>query len=138
MIGKQVGNSLLPGQHVYGDLVYAKSQKGNEYWKLKSAKIPEGVQRPADSPIQATAQQATGQQPVNMSAQMPDWFQPWANTIKETHKMVKDLHGGEETPPPVAEEPAAEPEKPTIMNGEPLPAEEVEEIEGMFAPEVDA
>jgi len=92
-IGKQVPNTLTPGEQVYGDLMYAKSQRGTEYWKFKSAQVPEGVTRPASSPAQAVAQQATGRQ-VDMSATQPDWFQPWANMILDTYKMVKELHGG--------------------------------------------
>lgn len=94
-IGKQVGNHLNAGEHVYGDLMYAKSQKGTEYWKFKSVKVPDDVQRPADSPAQAQAQQATGSQPAaNMSAQMPEWFMPVANQIdyifREMRKMDAD------------------------------------------------
>ena len=95
-IGKQVGNHLNAGEHVYGDLMYAKSQKGTEYWKFKSAKVPDDVQRPADSPAQAQAQQATGSQPApNLSASMPEWFMPVANQIdyifREMRKMDADL-----------------------------------------------
>ena len=75
-IGKQEGNTLNPGEYVYGDLMYAKSQKGTEYWKFKSQQVPEGVQRPASTPAQAQAQQATGTPQPNMSAQMPEWFMP--------------------------------------------------------------
>lgn len=89
MIGKQVGNTLTPGQHVYGDLMYAKSQKGTEYWKFKSAQVPEGVQRPADSPAQATAQAATRQ--VDMSAEMPDWFKPIANQIDYIFREMRKM-----------------------------------------------
>lgn len=101
-IGKQVGASLTPGQHVYGDLLKAKSQKGTDFWKFKSAKVPEGVPVPADTPAQAVAQQATGQ---NISEQAPAWFTPFANQMSAIEKMVKDLHGGYETDAvPVVEE----------------------------------
>lgn len=102
-IGKQVRDdgqpALSPGQHVYGDLMYAKSQKGTEYWKFKSAKVPEGVVRPAESPAQVAAQQATGSQPTNMSGEMPDWFKPVANQIdyiaRELRKMDADAPAAE-------------------------------------------
>ena len=117
-IGKQVPNTLTPGEQIYGDLMYAKSQKGTEYGKFKSAKVPEGVTRPASSPAQAQAQQATGQQPVNMSAQMPDWFQPWANILTDLHKWTKKMDGEDITEP----EPA-KPAEPTT----PEPATPVDE-----------
>ncbi len=98
-IGKQVPNTLTPGEQVYGDLMYAKSQKGTEYWKFKSAKVPDDVPRPASSPAQATAQQAT--RPVDMSATQPDWFQPWANVLIDLQKDMKLLKGDE----PLAEHP---------------------------------
>lgn len=102
-IGKQVGNSITPGESIYGDLMKATSQKGTNYWKFKSAKIPEGVTRPASTPAQHQAQQATGH--VDMSATMPAWFQPWANMIHDTYKMTKDLHGGLVKGAAVKEEP---------------------------------
>lgn len=83
-IGKQVGNPLTPGQYVYGDLTYAKSQKGTEYWKFKSQQVPEGVQRPADGAAPA--------QPVsNMSAAMPDWFLPVNNQIRYIYDQMKKM-----------------------------------------------
>lgn len=88
-ISKQVPNTLSPGQHVYGDLMKATSQKGTQYWKLKSSQVPEGVTRPVDSVVQAT--------PVDMGATQPDWFKPWGNLLTEVHKMLKDLHGSETT-----------------------------------------
>lgn len=106
MIGKQVGNDLYPGQHVYGDLTYAKSQKGNEYWKFRSAKIPEGVQRPADSPTQATAQAAIGVSTTgasNVSDTVPGWFQVYGNMIEFIYKEMRAIsetpnHNAGETP----------------------------------------
>lgn len=85
MIGKQEREdgqpALTPGQHVYGDLTYAKSQKGNEYWKFKSAKVPDGVQWPQDS----------SPAPVSdIGGQMPGWFVPVANQINEIHKMLQE------------------------------------------------
>lgn len=138
MIGKQVRDDgvapLVPGQHVYGDLMYAKSQKGNEYWKLKSAQVPEGVQRPADSPAQAQAQHATGTQP-NLSAQMPDWFMPVANQIdyifREMKKMDADQPGNGQ-PEPV------EPQHVEHVGGEPLDEETQKTLDDIFgAPEPD-
>lgn len=91
-IGRQTDNPLTPGTHVYGDLLYAKSQKGTEYWKFKSQQVPEDVTRPADTPAQATAQQATGTQPVsNMSAAMPDWFLPINNMIKYIYEQMRAM-----------------------------------------------
>ena len=89
-IGKQVGNSLHPGKHVYGDLKYAKSQKGNEYWKFDGQKVPEGVQRPADTPAQATAQQATsaegyGEQWAEKNGAVPDWAKPMYNMVEHIY-----------------------------------------------------
>ncbi len=134
MIGKQVGNTLTPGEHVYGNLMYAKSQKGNEYWKFKSEKVPEGTVRPADTPAQAVAQQATG---VDMSAKMPDWFQVWANVIQDTHKMVKELHGGF-----AEDEPKEEPKETKGVEqiaGDPVDEETKDMLDGIFGePEVDA
>jgi len=108
-IGKQVGNSLNPGEHVYGDLMKAQSQKGTNYWKFKSSKVPEGVTRPANSPAQATAQAATGQQPVDMSATQPDWFRPWGNMIEFIYKEMKAMSTSDE--PDVVTTPAPEPAK---------------------------
>lgn len=94
-IGKQVGNTITPGESIYGDLMKATSQKGTNYWKFKSAKIPEGVTRPASTPAQHQAQQATGH--VDMSATMPAWFQPWANVLETIYRDVKALKGEETT-----------------------------------------
>lgn len=101
-IGKQVGNELTPGMNIYGDLMIATSQKGTSYYKFKSAQIPEGVQRPADTP----------NQPVNMSSgAQPEWFQMYANMITDIYKMVKDLHGGLEKGAAVKEVPEVEQEE---------------------------
>lgn len=89
-IGKQVGNPLVAGQHVYGDLMYAKSQKGTEYWKFKGALVPEGVQRPADTPAQAQAQEATGGQ-TDISSGMPGWFMPVANQIDYIFRQMREM-----------------------------------------------
>ena len=103
MIGKQVRDdgqpALTPGQHVYGNLMYAKSQKGNEYWKFKSEQVPEGVQRPADTPAQAQAQQATGGAQgyadnwaeKNASNVVPAWFIPYGNMIEFIYKEMKQV-----------------------------------------------
>ena len=105
-IGKQVGNSLLPGQHIYGDLVFAKSQKGNQYWKLKSARIPDGVQRPADTPAQAVAQESVG---ANVSASEPAWFTVYGNMIRFIYKELNLLSDKPEIKP--EEEVEVEPSK---------------------------
>ena len=137
-IGKQVGNHLTPGESIYGDLMKATSQKGTNYWKFKSAKIPEGTVRPASTPAQATAQQATGHR-VDMSAKQPDWFQPWANLILDTYKMVKELHGGLEKGAAVKEEPVAEPvaeepKKVEQIGGEPIDEETKQVLDDIFTP----
>lgn len=104
MIGKQVRDdgqpALVPGQHVYGNLMYAKSQKGNEYWKFKSEQVPQGVQRPADSPAQATAQQATGAQAYGeqwaaSNGAVPQWFIPYGNMIDYIYKEMKKMDADE-------------------------------------------
>lgn len=89
-IGRQTDNPLRPGVHVYGDLMFAKSQKGTEYWNFKGQKIPDGVQRPTDSPsspAQATAQASVG----DMSGQMPSWFLPTHNMVKYIYDEMKKL-----------------------------------------------
>ena len=126
MIGKQVREdgtpALYAGQHVYGDLMYAKSQKGNEYWKLKSAQVPEGITRPADSPAQAAAQAATGTPAPNASAVMPDWFMPVANQIDYIFREMKKMDA----------------DQPQPTDSEPLPVgtvlEEAHELEVSGAP----
>lgn len=115
-VGKQVGNELRPGMHIYGDLKYAKSQKGTEYWKFDSQKVPEDVQRPTDDPstaAQSTAQQATGQRPAHadLTQEMPGWFVPVYNMIEFVYKEMKAMEtpkDDEPTPTPPA---PAEPTK---------------------------
>lgn len=92
-IGRQEGNPLHPGTHVYGDLVFAKSQKGTQYWKFKSAAVPEGVVRPQDTT-------------PNLSSNIPAWFQPYGNMIEFIYKEMKAIETQE---PPL--EPAIEPPK---------------------------
>lgn len=139
-IGKQVREDGAPalsaGQHVYGDLVYAKSQKGTEYWKFKSQQVPEDVQRPADSPAQATAQQAVGQRPVDMSATMPDWFQPFANILIDVQKDLKLLKGDDYTEPetPAPEPVKEEPAKVEQIGGEPIDEETQKTLDDIFTP----
>lgn len=106
-IGKQVPNILTPGQNVYGDLMKATSAKGNDYWKFKSAKVPDDVQRPADTAA-----------PAVDSGSSPAWFKPYADKIDAMHKMVV----GEE-------EPAQEAEK---TSGEPLADEDKAVLDGIF------
>lgn len=105
-IGKQVPNVVNPGEHVYGDLVYAKSQKGTEYWKFKSSKVPDDVQRPANTPAQATAQAAVG---MPQGDTMPAWFTPVYNQINYIYKEMKkmDADGGDVEPEEPAEEESA-------------------------------
>lgn len=95
-IGRQVDNPLTPGVHVYGDLNYAKSQKGTVYFKFKGVKVPDGVQRPVDAPstpAQATAQQSVGTGQSNMSAEIPDWFKPYANMIGYIYREMRNVDG---------------------------------------------
>lgn len=135
-IGKQVRDdgrvALSPGQHVYGDLVYAKSQKGTEYWRFKSVQVPEDVQRPADSPAQATAQAAT----TDMSATQPAWFTPWANVLLDIQKDLKLLKG-DDIPDNSTEEVAAEEkaeEGVEQLAGEPLDADTKKALDDIFTP----
>jgi hypothetical protein len=89
-IGRQTDNPLLPGMHVYGDLTYAKSQKGTEYWKFKWQKVPEDVPRPTDdpsTPAQAQAQQATGM----VGGDVPGWFIPFANQLEYIYQQMKKM-----------------------------------------------
>lgn len=119
-IGKQVGNTLAPGQHVYGDLIKATSQKGTNYWKFKSQKVPEGVDRPASSPAQAVAQQAVGA-PVGEG--IPAWFLPFGNILIALEKDMQLLKGDGDIETP---EPAPKEEE---------PEQTVADIQGMFTPE---
>lgn len=140
-IGKQVGNNLRPGQHVYGDLKYAKSQRGTEYWKFESQKIPDDVTRPTDdpaTPAQATAQAATSSVGGDV---MPQWFTPVYNMIKyifdEMKKMDADAPQDEETPEPAAEPtptPNPEPKKPEQVGGEPIDEETQATLDDIFTP----
>lgn len=133
-IGKQVRDdgqpALHPGQHVYGDLVYAKSQKGTEYWKFKSQQVPEDVQRPADSPAQAQAQQATGVVGDNI----PAWFLPFGNILIDLQKDMKLLKGDDYEEPTKAEEPAAEEAKVEQIGGEPIDEETQKTLDDIFSP----
>lgn len=107
-VGKQVPNTLVPGEQVYGDLVYAKSQKGNEYWKFKSQKVPDGVQRPASSPAQAQAQQATGQV---VGENVPGWAVPLYNMVEYIYKEMKKMEtpDSDPMPKPSTAEPLSQP-----------------------------
>ena len=125
-IGKQVGNQLTPGEYLYGDLMKATSQKGTNYWKFKSAKVPEGVVRPASSPAQAQAQQATGH-PVDMSTTQPDWFQPWGNMIKYIYDQMKAMDAN-------AEPAVEEPKKVEQIGGEPIDEETQSTLDAIFSP----
>lgn len=91
MISKQVGNTLTPGEHVYGDLTKATSQKGNNYWKFKSQMVPEGVQRPASTPAQSTAQAAVGTTPVDTSGTVPGWASVVINEQGEIKAMLEHV-----------------------------------------------
>lgn len=93
-ISKQVPNTLTPGQHQYGDLMKAKSQKGTDYWKFKGAQVPEGVQRPADSPAQAVAQEAVGDN-------IPAWALPLYNMVEYIYKEMKKMDTSADEEPEV-------------------------------------
>jgi len=136
-IGKQVGNSLHPGMHVYGDLKYAKSQKGTEYWKFSSVQIPEGVQRPADTPAQATAQQATGAEgyadqwaqkntPV-VGEGVPPWAIPLCNQVQFIYNEMKKMAGEEPIPEP--------PKQVEHVGGAPIDEETKATLDAVFGDE---
>ncbi len=140
-VGKQVGNALLPGQHIYGDLMYAKSQKGTEYWKFKGQKVPEDVQRPQDdpsTPAQATAQQATGQAPIQgiVGDGIPGWAVPLYNMVEYIYKEMRKM---DDQPPaevksPLAKEeaPAPEPAKVEQIAGDPIDEETQATLDSIF------
>lgn len=104
MITRQVGNPVQPGDQVYGDLAYAKSQKGNEYWKFKSQKVPDGMPRPV-SATQQVVQQATGAAPVNASTSIPEWFIPFA---KQIDYIYREMHALEDKPSALLETPLSQ------------------------------
>lgn len=134
-ISKQVGNVLLPGMNVYGDLMKAVSQKGTNYWKFKSSQVPEGVARPVDAPV-APAQTAIYpplNSPVNMSTVQPEWFQPWGNMIKYIHDQMKAMDGDTMVDPAPAPEPAKGVEQ---LAGPPLDEETKANLDGIFTPEL--
>jgi hypothetical protein len=110
-INKQVPNIVQPGQNVYGNLMKAKSQKGTDYWQFKSEQVPDGVQRPADTPAQAQAQQATGVDKF-VGDYIPAWFVPFGNTIIENNKILKELKGDDIMDAPLE---LNEPEEPTEL-----------------------
>ena len=133
-IGKQVGNTLTPGQHVYGDLMYAKSQKGTEYWRFKSQKIPDDVAKPQDdpaTPAQATAQQATSEA---VGADIPKWFMPFGNLLIDLQKKMQLLTGEVDNipTPPVAEPTPEKPKAVEQVSGTPLDEKDKEVLEGIF------
>lgn len=89
-IGKQVGNELRPGMTVYGDLKYAKSQRGVVYWKFDSQKIPEGVTPPSETGGNEAWADKWSQ---DVGGELPAWFVPYANLITDIAKGVKELRG---------------------------------------------
>lgn len=129
MLSKKVGNTPQVGTHVYGDLVYAMSQKGNQYWKFKGSQVPEGVPFPADTPAQATAQEATGATPSNVSGEVPAWFRPVAAQLADMQKKLdyvyNDLKGVEPDVP--FEEPKVE-----QVGGEPLDEKTKQQLDAIF------
>jgi len=120
-IGKQVGNTVSPGDHVYGDLMKATSQKGTQYWKFKSQRVPDDVKRPANSPAQAAAQASLGDD-------MPAWFVPVYNMLEYIYKEFQKMNG-EET----AELKEPEADKPEqIAGNEPLDPETKAQLDDIF------
>lgn len=134
-VGKQVGNELVPGQHIYGDLKYAKSQKGTEYWKFDSQMVPEGVQRPADSPAQATAQAATTPSTSGIVGdQVPGWFAPYGNMIRFIYDELRKMsdNPGEDLNPKTPKQQVNETQ--AALNGEDLvPESDPETLEAVNA-----
>jgi len=116
-IGKQVGNTLAPGQSVYGDLVKATSQKGTQYWKFKSQKVPEGVARPADPAPQGAEgyadQWANKNQPKMIGTDIPGWAVPLYNMVEYVYKEMKKMSDEPDIndTKPAPEVPAEEPKK---------------------------
>jgi len=121
-IGKQVGNTVSPGDHVYGDLMKATSQKGTQYWKFKSQRVPDDVKRPASSPAQKTAQAALGDD-------MPAWAATMFNMVEYIYKEMKGMNG--EDGGTALKEP--EPEKvEQIAGNEPLDPETKAQLDDIF------
>lgn len=128
-IGRQTDNPLRPGMHVYGDLMYAKSQKGTEYWKFKGSKVPEGVARPTDDP--STPAQATAQQAVDMSGQVPGWAVPLYNMVEFIYKEMKAMSTTEEEPAVTTNEEHKGVEQ---IAGEPIDEETQSTLDAIFPP----
>ena len=130
MIGKQVRDdgqpALTPGQQVYGNLLYAKSQKGTEYWKFKSEKVPDGVTRPASTPAQATAQAAVGV----VGDAIPQWAVPLYNMTEYIYKEMRKM---DDNPPvEVASPMKAEPKKVEQVAGEPIDEDTQATLDAIF------
>lgn len=127
-VGRQVDNPLRAGQHIYGDLTYAKSQKGTEYWKFKGQKVPDDVARPTDdpaTPAQATAQAATG----TVGGEVPGWAVPLYNMVTEMHKIITGNDFDEPEPAKPAE-PATGVE---VLSGE-VDEETQQTLDNIFSP----
>lgn len=123
-IGRQIDNPLHPGMNVYGDLVYAKSQKGNVYWKFTSQRPPEGETRPMDAPqnpAQAVAQ-------IAVSTEMPGWFVPVANQIKYIYDQLQAMDETRTVEEVTPENSGAE------VQGKEVDAETLSMIDEMFTP----
>lgn len=132
-INKQVPNVVSPGQHVYGDLVKATSQKGTDYWKFNSQQVPEGVQRPADSPAQQTAQAAVGTSGI-VGDQVPGWFSPYGNMIRFIYDELRKMsdNPGEDLNPKTPKQQVNETQ--AALNGEDLvPESDPETLEAVNA-----
>lgn len=133
-MSKQVGNSPGVGTSVYGDLMYAKSQKGTEYWKFKSQKVPEGTPRPADTPQQAAAQESLV---PSASDLVPGWFIPYANMIRFIYDEMKGVEAPKEVTPVTQHEVLEEANKPELVAGEPLDPDTQATLDEIFgSPEV--
>jgi hypothetical protein len=89
-IGKQLPNTVAPGDVIYGDLMKETSKKGTDYWKFKSARIPEGTAIPAGALPHRTP---SSNETPNASSGMPGWFIPVAKQIEYIYKEMKKVDG---------------------------------------------
>lgn len=97
---------INPGDQKYGDLITddGKPFKGakSEYYRFKSAMVPQGTQRPQSTGNAAPTQQTNTA--VDDSV-VPQWFNPYAIMLKQMYEWEKMKH----IPVPKEEEPFYEP-----------------------------
>lgn len=134
-VGRQVDNPLTPGTYIYGDLTYAKSQKGTEYWKFKSQKVPEGVQRPASTPAQAVAQQAVGVSGI-VGDTVPGWFVPYGNMIRFCFDELKKMSDEPDKVIPGVGQPDPKQPKMEVVAGAPIDEQTQATLNAVFGDEV--